>query len=269
MIPGSTCCERHECRDTQSQAHGLASAIAGTLSEALARRGHAMLAVSGGRSPLALFKALRAQALDWRLVTVLLVDERVVPLGHPDSNARLVREHLLQEGAAHANFCPPFDVLPEGFTSRQGALEALCIHANERLSALPWPLDVAVLGMGEDGHTASLFAGAQGLAGALQAGNPDSSALGRDDAASGSATSDPTTSGPSTPMAWIWPPAAPHARLTLTLPVLRQARCLMLAIQGAAKREVLERACLARHPQLPISWLLHDAPRPLQVWLAP
>jgi 6-phosphogluconolactonase len=95
--------------------------------------------------------------------------------------------------------------------------------------------------MGEDGHTASLFAGAPGLAVALQGQGP---------------------------VAWTRPVIAPHARLTLTLPTLLAARCLVLPLVGAAKRAVFDRACVEPNPELPISLVLHHSARPVQVWLA-
>lgn len=246
--------ERHENEDAASQARALAAWVARELADAIGLRGRALLAVSGGRSPLALFEALGAQALDWAHVTVLLVDERVVPPDHADSNARLVRGHLLKGPAARATFVPPFETLTEPAAWTDQALAALARQANDRLAAMPWPIDVTILGMGEDGHTASLFAGAQGLQGAV---TPVPSA-----GAAGAAASP-------VPMAWTRPPQAPHPRLTLTLPALLAARRLVLPLQGVAKRAVFEQACLARDPRLPISWLLHDAPQPVQVWLAP
>ena len=78
--------------------------IADALQHAIGQRGRALLAVSGGKSPIALFERLREQALDWRAVTVILVDERCVPHEHTDSNTALVRQHLLQGPAAAARF---------------------------------------------------------------------------------------------------------------------------------------------------------------------
>ncbi|WP_342129170.1 6-phosphogluconolactonase [Hydrogenophaga sp. OTU3427] len=238
-------CDLHPCPDGDTLAQALAADIAGRLRAAVAERGQALLAVSGGRSPVPLFQQLARQALPWARVTVLLVDERCVPPGHADSNSALVRQHLLQGPAAAAHWLPFFDTLP-GFDARQGlaraALLALTDAAQQRLSALPWPLDVAVLGMGEDGHTASLFLGAAGLAQALLSERP---------------------------LAWTVPATAPHARLTLTLPTLLAARCLVLPLAGANKHAVFRQACAAPTADLPISLVLHQAPRPVHVWQAP
>ena len=97
-------------------AQTLAADVAARLRQAIAARGRAVLHVSGGQSPVALFEALRGQALPWQLVEVSLADERVVPADHPDSNARLVRTHLLQGPASCARFLPlvpPSLALPE------------------------------------------------------------------------------------------------------------------------------------------------------------
>ncbi len=228
----------HEAPDAASAAQALAGAVAAQLREALDRRGHALLAVSGGRSPVAFFEALHGQALPWGQVTVLLADERCVPPDALDSNAALVRRHLLQGPAAAAHFLPFFDALP---TSGPEPVR-LAALAEARLAELPWPLDVLVLGMGEDGHTASLFPGAPGLAQAL--------------------------SGPAR-VAWVRPSSAPHARLTLTLPVLQQARQVHLVLSGPAKRAVLERAGAQPGSALPISLVLQRPGPPVEIWYAP
>jgi 6-phosphogluconolactonase len=220
-------------------AQKLAAWIADRLQQALVERGHAVLAVSGGRSPVALFQALRTQAIDWSRVSVSLVDERCVPPDHPDSNSALVRAHLLQEAAQAARFVPWFDSLPA--TLDDASLQDLAEQANQRLAREPWPWDLAVLGMGEDGHTASLFPGADGLAQALRSSGP---------------------------VAWTRPRTAPYARLTLTLPALLDTRALVLPLTGAPKLRVLQQARLSEDPALPISHLLHQHRTPVHVWTA-
>lgn len=221
-------------------AQRLAVWIAERLRQAIAERGHAVLAVSGGRSPVALFEALGAQALNWARLSVTLVDERCVPPDHADSNAALVRGHLLQGAAAAARFVPWFDSVPPGPLD-DAALHSLAEQANQRLAHEPWPWDLAVLGMGEDGHTASLFPGAEGLAQAL------------------------VSSGP---VAWTRPTTAPHARLTLTLPALLDTRALVLPLTGASKLRVLQQARQHEDPALPVSHLLHQHRTPVHLWLA-
>jgi 6-phosphogluconolactonase len=223
----------------QAPPAALAAHIANALRTATAERGQASLAVSGGKSPIALFEALRTQPLDWQKVTVILVDERVVPHDHADSNTALVRQHLLQDGAAAAHFVPFFDEPPPALSAV--VLDALALQANQRLADLPWPLDVAVLGMGEDAHTASLFPGAPGYARAIATEQR---------------------------LAWVVPDTAPHARLSFTLSALLAARELVLCIAGASKLAVYRRAAEQAHETLPISLVLNQSQTPVSVWIA-
>jgi len=216
----------------------IAAHIASALRAAIATRGRASLGVSGGKSPIPMFEALREQDLDWSRVTVVLVDERVVPRDHSASNAGLVARHLLQGAAAAARFVHFFGELPAQFNAE--VLDALVQDATRRIADLPWPLDVAVLGMGEDAHTASLFPGAPGYARAI-------------------ATDDP--------LAWVVPDTAPHARLSLTLHALLQTRELLLSISGDTKLSVYRRAAEKADPALPISLILHQTRTPVSVWI--
>ncbi|TNF62585.1 MAG: 6-phosphogluconolactonase, partial [Burkholderiales bacterium] len=173
----------------------IAAHVAGALRTAIAARGRASLAVSGGRSPVPMLESLSAQPLDWARVTVVLVDERVVPRDHEASNTALVARHLLQGPAAAARLLPFFGEVPAQFNAE--VLDALVQDATARIADLPWPLDVAVLGMGEDGHTASLFAEAPGYARAIVTDER---------------------------LAWVVPEQspsrAPHARISFTLNAL-------------------------------------------------
>lgn len=232
----------HAADHAQDLAHRLARHIAQRLRQAIALRGHAVLAVSGGKSPIALFEQLRVQALDWAQVSVLLVDERCVPHQHADSNTRLVHTHLLQDAAREATFVAFFDQVPPAPDDE--VLQQIADQANQRLAAHAWPIDVAVLGMGEDGHTASLFPGAPALGRAL-------SDVG--------------------PITWLRPSAAsnaPHARLTLTLPALLASREIALSISGATKLAVYQQASRSADKHLPVSLVLHQHQAPVSVWLA-
>lgn len=233
----------HQPLTSAQLAHELAQAVADSLHRAIATRGRALLAVSGGKSPIALFAALCTQPLEWSKVLVLLVDERCVAPEHADSNAALVRTHLLREAASQATFVPLFEQLPDPLAHPldDSALDNLVAQSNQQLASLPWPLDVAVLGMGEDGHTASLFPDAPGLATALVAEGP---------------------------LAWVRPATAPHARLTLTLPTLLAARRLHLPLSGPVKRRVYQQALQSADPALPVSLVLNHPGRAVQVWLA-
>lgn len=209
-----------------------ASSVAATLEGAIATRGEARLAVSGGRSPIALFAALAATDVDWRRVTVSLVDERAVPPDHADSNAALVRAHLLAGRAAAARFVPLVD--------DPNDLDA-CVR---RANAAAEPFTLALLGMGEDGHTASLFPGAPQTARGLE---------------------------PAYPRAYLVvdPPAAPHRRISMSLAALLQCQRLVLWIQGEAKRAVYVRAAASASPDLPVSLLLHQHQVPIDVYWSP
>ena len=217
----------------------IAAHIAQALRAAIAERGQASLAVSGGKSPIPMFEALREQALDWAKVTVVLVDERVVPRDHEASNTALVAQHLLQGRAAAARFLPFFRELAPQFNAE--VLDTLVIDASDRTAALPWPLDVVVLGMGEDAHTASLFPGAPGFARAIATDQR---------------------------LAWVVPDTAPHSRLSFTLSALLAARELVLSIAGESKLAVYRRAAEQANETLPISLVLNQSQTPVSVWIA-
>jgi 6-phosphogluconolactonase len=240
MAPGlQSGLQQHHASSAAGLAQDLAAHLSQQLREAIRSKGQAMLAVSGGKSPIALFEVLRSQALDWAKVTVILVDERCVAPEHADSNTDLVRKHLLKDLAAAAEFIPFFDTLTEPLDD--AALDALVDSANRRLAKLPWPIDVAVLGMGEDGHTASLFPAAPGLDQALRSRGP---------------------------LAWVRPVNALHARLTLTLPALLACRELVIALSGQAKQAIYREALKMSDPALPVSLVLHQQQTPVTVWLS-
>jgi 6-phosphogluconolactonase len=229
--------QEHHFATAPEMAQAQALAVAAQLQAALQARGQATLAVSGGRSPIALFESLRLQALDWRLVTVILVDERCVSASHADSNAQLVRTHLLQGAAAAARFI----AYTEGEAPDPANADAWLSFAQGQLANLALPLDVVLLGMGDDGHTASWFPGGTGLAEALS-----STRL----------------------LACVQPPAyAPHLRITLTQQAVVAARHIHLALAGAGKLQVYAQARQTASLDAPVSLVLHQAQR-LDVWLA-
>jgi 6-phosphogluconolactonase len=200
-------------KDLETQAREAAELVSQWLRKALLRREKASLAVSGGKTPAVFFEFLSEADLPWERVIVTLVDERWVPVDHPESNEALVRKHLLRAKAAQASFLGLKNQAP---TPQEGLPEA-----ERKLSSLPQPIDVVVLGLGEDGHTASLFPGASDLDHALR-----SSKL----------------------LASIVPPRAPYQRLTLTLAALLEARHLLLLATGERKLEALK-AAFAEGPE--------------------
>lgn len=212
----------------------IATRIAAILSDAIAARGVASIAVSGGRSPRPVLEALSATDLDWSKVVVTLVDERWVSPDSGDSNERLVRETLLQGAAASARFVPMKNDAADAYAG-QPAVEAA-------FAALPWPLDIVLLGMGDDGHTASLF--------------PEGAEL-----AEGLASKALTIAAT--------PPVAPHQRISLTAHGVLQSRFLFLQISGAGKKAVYDRALAGGAvEELPIRLALLQDGVPVEVWIA-
>ncbi len=178
----------------------LATQVSDWLKEALASKERALLVVSGGSTPLKFFEALSSLPLDWQRVDITLADERWVDEDHAASNAALVKQHLLVGRAAAANFVA-LKTSEEHPVSAVGRL-------HEQLATLQWPIDVLILGMGNDGHTASLFPGTEGLANAMSSLQA---------------------------CAAVTPLDAPHERMTLTYPVLSAAVHKVLHIVGEDK----------------------------------
>lgn len=190
----------------EAAAEGLADAVQENLFNAFVAAEAASLAVAGGTTPGPMFRALSTRPMEWHRVTVTVTDERLVPEDNPRSNARLVRETLLQNAAADAAFIA---LAPGGAAPGPGGPPGL---------ADMLPLDCVVLGMGDDMHTASLFPGALRLADALAPNAP--------------------------PVMVIEAPGAAEPRVTLTAPVLTGARAIHILIFGAAKRAAYDAAML-------------------------
>lgn len=213
-------------------AERLAWNTAKTLIDAIAERGEARLLVSGGSTPKKFFAALAQQSLAWEKVTIGLVDDRCVESFDPRSNAKLVGENLLLGEAFTATFQPLFD--PELGVEKSAEWAA---------GAAQRP-DVVVLGMGGDGHTASLFPGSPELEQGLTASTAVIAA---------EPTMDPFVT-----------------RLTHTGPFLATAGAVFLHFEGAGKRAVYEDARLKDQPSTtPISWFLHHPACPVETYWAP
>ncbi|SRR5690554_122331 len=195
----------------------------------------ASLVVSGGSTPLPFFRALSVRGLDWSRVDVVLADERWVDENDEASNTRLVRDNLLQNRAASARF---LSLKQPGATPTEG-LE----QVKAELADLTLPLDVVILGMGNDGHTASLFPDAPELAWAM---NPECQSI----------------------VAAITPASQPQKRITLTWSALRGARFTALHLKGKDKLATLQRAisCSDNVLEMPVRAFLKPG---LQIFWSP
>lgn len=215
----------------ETHAEQLAIAVAEQLKQTIAVKGQAVLAVSGGRSPIAFFHALSQQPLAWDKVIVTLVDERVVATNHADSNTALVREHLLINHAKVAGF---HGLLADNVAYENVDLASSTALANIANQAFIQP-DTIILGMGEDAHTASLFPHVADLA-----------------------ASDDIIA--------VVPQTAPYARLSLSLKAILQAQCVYLAIGGAGKMAVYQQAKAEKNAAQPISYVLHQDSTAVEVF---
>jgi len=222
-------------------AHALNEAAAGAIVSALETgvrlNGTASLVATGGRSPGPVYDLMALAPLDWRKVRITLSDERWVDPASPDSNERLVRERLLKHRAAEAVFHPLRD--------REPNPEAAAEHASALFHSWP-PLDVVMLGMGDDGHVASLFPGSPALDLGLDPAAPACIAV---------------------PAGQGRPP--PQARLSLTIRGLVTAGLVVILTSGDAKRAVLERALQGGDPrELPVRAVLQSARAVRIFWTA-
>jgi 6-phosphogluconolactonase len=219
----------------------LSTALAGDVAQSLLRaidaRGIASLVVSGGKTPIPFFERLRAEPIDWRRVCIALADERWVEPSEAGSNEKMVREVLLKDRAAEARFAGLKNAAP---SPGLGAVSAW-----ETFARIPRPFDVTLLGMGDDGHTASLFPGSPNLAVAL----------------------DPSASAGCVGM---WAPSAPQARLSLNLSALLGSRRLLILIEGAAKLATYE-AAAGDGPveKMPVRAVLRQRQVPVEIFWAP
>ena len=233
-------CHFFPCADAAQWARAAADTIATGLRADLARHGRALLLVSGGSTPAPVFAELAATALPWAQIDIGLVDERVTDAAAGRNDA-LVRRTLLTGAAQAARFSP---LLPAGSLDAAAAAQA----ADAWLRGSGLAPGVAVLGMGDDGHTASLFPGSRDLA----AARTDTHAYAALDAG-GCAVAGPYTQ-----------------RITLTPAGLARAQTRVLLLRGQDKLAVFEHALVASDPaQMPISLVLDLPGAPLQVHWCP
>lgn len=187
----------------------LSDKVASLLSDAIKANGKASIAVSGGSTPKGFFNALSQKDLPWDKVTITLADERWVNIDSDDSNTRLVHENLLQNKAKKANFFH----LKQGEELSKETLIDLNLAAKSSLL----PLDVLILGMGGDGHTASLFPCSDEISSALSLDNENA-------------------------LMKVVPKTAPHQRITFSFASLITSKNTFLHISSTAKKDVLEKA---------------------------
>ena len=223
-------------------AEEMAAAVAGDIGfiidSAIDARGAAVIALSGGKTPIPIYAKLAAAKHDWKRVTIVPVDERIVPLGDPLSNVTMIAKAFLPKGAR------VMPIVPTATADYKAAGRS----ADALMQDLHWPLDLCLLGVGADGHTASIFPG------------PD-----YDEALSGTNVRRALGVMPDQ-----LPKEAPVPRVTLSRAAIVSARALIIAVTGDAKKSVIE-AAIKQGPssKYPIGRVLADAELPVDIhWAA-
>jgi 6-phosphogluconolactonase len=219
-IPTIDCTFANDAALAESFAH----TVAANLRAAIDVRGRALIGLSGGSTPREFLNHLSNQDVDWSRVTITLCDDRWVSPSSDRSNEHLLRKTLLRNKAANATFAPLYIDSPDP----ESALSR--VQANVAKFALPF--DVIVLGMGPDGHTASLFPGGDRL---LEA----------------------TRAHKNTRVLPMRAPDAPEPRITLTLSALIDTRALYLHIEGTDKKSVFDKAMTSNDSSAPIRTVLN------------
>ena len=223
--------------DAATLTRALAADIAAALEEGLAAGRGASLVVAGGRTPAAVFDELSNTELDWEDVWVTLTDERWVDTSHEGSNEYLLRQHLLRGEAARANVV--------GMKNSAANPAAGAAAAWSAIADIPRPFDFVLLGMGDDGHIASLFPRSPGLDRGLDLHQP------------------PGCLG-------MTAPVEPHPRLSMNLRALVDSRRIALLIVGQSKWDTYQRARKAGPVQdMPIRGLSLQQNVPVSVYWAP
>jgi 6-phosphogluconolactonase len=224
----------HVFASGEALARDLATHVAAALARRLVADGSAGLVVSGGRTPAAFLAELASRDIDWSNVSVTLADERRVPADDPASNQRMVREAFANTPASAAKLVA-VDATPADAIARWA----------DGIAQMPRPFAAVILGMGDDGHFASLFPGMPGLAAALDLANAN-------DVVAGVA------------------PVAPQARLSLTLRALLDADFLALHVTGDSKLATLQRASSPGSAlEMPVRALLQQRRTRLEIYHAP
>jgi len=224
--------------DADEMAEAVAGDIGFIIESAIDARGAAVIALAGGKTPLPIYEKLAKAKIDWKRVTIIPGDDRIVPLGDPLSNVTAIGKIFIPKGAR---------VIPL-VSDKAPDYKAAGRSADALLQDVHWPLDLCLLGVGGDGHCASIFPGPD-FDEALNGPN-ERRALG--------VMPDPL------------PPEAPVARVTLSRAAIVSARALMIAITGEAKKEVLEAAIeQGASSSYPVGRVLADVELPVDIhWAA-
>ncbi|MBT5073896.1 MAG: 6-phosphogluconolactonase [Kordiimonadaceae bacterium] len=209
--------------------------VMSSLSQGLDSRNKASMLLSGGTTPGPLYNLLSEQELSWHNVWFAPTDERWVEPDHQDSNERLIRETLLQNNAKNANYIGLKSAGDDPFIGQK--------QSNRNIAAMVMPFDVVLLGMGEDGHVASLFPGLEDTAAAMDEKNENFCHGIR-------------RGGGDTP------------RMSMTLNSLLNAKKIILLFYGTKKLKIFERARLFKTDALPVSYLLHQNKVPVSLYWA-
>ncbi len=228
--------DEYECREALID--GVTSLIERTIRTAITSRGHASIALSGGSTPVPIYKKLADIDLDWSKVQIVLVDDRWVDLDQPGSNEAMIRETL----GANPDALPNIIGLKTSHAHPADGVAEL----EDRLAALHMPIDLTLMGMGGDAHTASWFPGAEGLEAALNPNNPHIlCGIDAKDA----------------------PGAQPYRyRISMTLSAVMNSRHIGLLLTGDEKRRVFESAATASVYEAPVKALLAAGPRFTTFW---
>lgn len=224
--------------DAEEMADAVAGDIGFIIDSAIDARGACVIALSGGKTPIPIYARLAQAKLDWKRVTIVPTDERIVPLGDPLSNVTMIGKTFIPKGAR------VIPIVPTATADYKAAGRS----ADALMQDLHWPLDLCLLGVGGDGHTASIFPG------------PDF-----DEALSG-----PRERRALGVMPDPMPAEAPVARVTLSRAAIVSARALLIAATGEAKKKVIEQA-IKQGPSsnYPIGRVLADAELPVDIHWAP
>ena len=242
--------QQNDCQKALAQE--LALDIVQQLNKAIDSKGQAVIAFSGGSTPKPLFEALQSSDIDWTKVVVTLVDERWVPIGHELSNAGFLIDNLLSKLSAIPKFVPLFNISAAAMNAEMSLISVLSEYCHTTKSTLgrPREFDVVILGMGGDGHTASIFPDCDGIEAALDENSADHVCAIM--AHKSKVTGDNLE------------------RITLSFAGLLQSKKLILLITGDEKLDVYRQALSQTDVnKTPISAVLQQQRVPVHVYWAP